>query len=205
MNELQSELNELKQFIADLKDDRAAAKEKERREGWTKYVSLTVVVVAVFAAIATQWAGKYSGRVLVSLNSATYNQAQASDQWAFYQAKSIKQNLYELSRGQMAKAPEGPEAAKQAEEFEKKIAKYEKEKGEILAAAKGFEKERDLARQAATEATEKGGGMGLAVSLFSVAIAMASICLVTKKKPLWFFSGLLALVAMGEMFRVWVR
>ncbi len=62
-----------------------------------------------------------------------------------------------------------------------------------------------MARQVADEASRKGGGMGLAVSLFSVAIAMSSICLVTKKKPLWFLSVLLALIAIGEMARVWVR
>src|SRR5438876_336212 len=86
MNDLQKEIAELKQFIVDLKADRAAAKEKELREAWTKYVSLTIVVIAVIAAIAAQWAGKYSGRTQLS-------QSQASDQWAFYQAKSIKQHL----------------------------------------------------------------------------------------------------------------
>jgi hypothetical protein len=40
--------------------------EKEQREAWTKYVSLTVVIIAVIAAIATQWGGKYSGRTQMS-------------------------------------------------------------------------------------------------------------------------------------------
>src|ERR1041385_7316714 len=101
MPDLQSELNELKNFIADLKADRAVTKEKEKREAWTKYVSLTIVVIAVFAAIATQWAGKYSSRTLAKLNDATFFQAKASDQWSYYQAKSIKQNLYETSRSQV--------------------------------------------------------------------------------------------------------
>ena len=98
MNDLQKEMNELKEFIADLKADRAASKDKEKREVWTKYVSLTVVIIAVFAAIASQWSGKYGSRVLAKLNDATFNQTKASDQWAYYQAKSIKQNLYEIAR-----------------------------------------------------------------------------------------------------------
>src|ERR1035437_6756086 len=98
MDDLQHELNELKEFIADLKADRAATKEKEKREAWTKYVSLTVVIIAVIAAIASQSSGKYGSRVLTQLNNATLNQTQASDQWAFYQAKSIKQNIYEVGR-----------------------------------------------------------------------------------------------------------
>src|ERR1051325_7225383 len=124
MPDLQSELNELKNFITDLKADRAVTKEKEKREAWTKYVSLTVVIIAVFAAIATQWAGKYSSRTLVQLNDATFNQAQASDQWAYYQAKSIKQNLYEVARDQMGKDAD----AAQIEKLNSKIAKYDKDK-----------------------------------------------------------------------------
>jgi hypothetical protein len=76
MNDLDREISELKQYIIDLKADRAATKEKEQREAWTKYVSLTVVIIAVFAAVATQWGGKYSSRTQMS-------QAQASDQWSF--------------------------------------------------------------------------------------------------------------------------
>ena len=46
--------------------------------------------------------------------------------------------------------------------------------------------------------------MGLAVSLFSVAIAMASICTVTKRKPLWFVAIGFALVATGQMAAAWL-
>ena len=205
MNDLQTELNELKTFIADLKADRAATKEKEKREAWTKYVSLTVVIIAVCAAIATQWSGKYGSRVLVQLNTATYNQSQASDQWSFYQAKSIKQNLYEVSRNQLPKTTDATEAAQQAAEFEKKIAKYDLEKKKIMDDAKEFEKKRDEARKNADEASAKGSSMGLAVSLFSVSIAMASICMVTKKKPLWFVAVLVAAIATGQMILLWLR
>ena len=65
MNELQTEINELKEFILDLKADRAATKEKEKRESWTKYVSLTIVIIAVIAAIAYQ-VGNDAATLLVS-------------------------------------------------------------------------------------------------------------------------------------------
>lgn len=191
MDDFHKELNELKQFIIDLKADRAATKEKEKREAWTKYVSLTIVIIAVIGAIAAQWAGKYGGRVQMS-------QAQASDQWAYYQAKSIKQNLYEVSRAMMVKTvPPGETAAKEEKEFEAKIAKYDKDKAEIKAKAEALEKTRDVSAVA-------GGKMGTAVSLFSVAIAMASICTVTKKKPLWFIAMAIALCAAVEMSLAWL-
>ncbi len=199
-----NEINELKQFIAELKADRTAQKEKEQRESWTKYTSLSLVFIAVFAAIATQWSGKYSSRVLVSLNDSTFHQAKASDQWSYYQAKSIKQNLYELTREQLAK-PGETNAGKLLDTLNSKISKYEVEKKQIQNEAEKLEKQRDEARAAAKISSDHGGGMGLAVSIFQISIAMGSICLVTKKKPLWFLSLILAGAATAEMIRVWVH
>jgi len=206
MDTLQNELNELKNFIADLKADRAAQKEKEKREAWTKYTSLSIVFIAVLAAVATQWSGKYSSRVLVALNDATFDQAKASDQWGYYQAKSIKQNLYEVARDQLPKASEAPDSvgAKRLEGFNAKIAKYEQDKNQIQAGAKKLEEQRDKARQGAVIASRQGSRMGLAVSIFQISIAMGSICLVMKKKPLWYLSLLLAGLAAAEMARVWM-
>ena len=206
MDTLQSELVELKSFIADLKADRAAQKEKEKREAWTKHTSLSIVFIAVLAAVATQWSGKYSSRVLVALNDATFDQAKASDQWSYYQAKSIKQNLYEVARDQLPKASEATDsaAAKQPESFNAKIAKYEQDKNQIQADAKNLEEQRDRARNAAVIASQQGSRMGLAVSIFQISIAMGSICLVVKKKPLWFLSLLLGGLAAAEMARVWM-
>jgi hypothetical protein len=205
MNELQTEIAELKEFIAELKNDRAATKEKEKREAWTKYVSLSIVIVAVIAAIAAQWGGKYSSRVLSQLNDATFYQTQASDQWAFYQAKSIKLNSYEIAQRalSLSASPADANAAKAIADYKDKVATYRKEQEDIKAKAQEFEAKRDAARNAATVASGKGGKMGMAISFFSVAVALASICLVTKKKPLWFISLILATVAIGEMVWAW--
>lgn len=207
MTELSHEIAELKHFISDLKADRTEQKEKERREAWTKYTSMSLVFIAVLAAIAMQWSGKYSGRGLVELNNSTFFQASASDQWSYYQAKSIKQNLYESMREVNVTTAGGDsaDAARQAEAFNAKVARYEAEKKDIKDKAEALEKQRDAARQAATRASEHGSGMGTAVSVFQVAIAVGSICLVTKKKPLWYISMLLALAATAKMVWVWMH
>jgi len=205
MNELQTEIAELKEFIIDLKADRAATKEKEKREAWTKYVSLSIVIIAVIAAIAAQWGGKYSSRVLTQLNDATFNQTLASDQWAFYQAKSIKLKAYEIARDELAHAANAADSAtaKLIGTYEEQIASYKKEQKDIEAKAHDLEAKRDAARQSAGGASGKGGRMGLAISFFSVAVALASICLVTKKKPLWFAALILAGIAISEMVLAW--
>ncbi len=206
MDTLQDELKELKAFIAELKADRAAQKEKEKKEAWTKYTSLSLVVLAVLAAVATQWGGKYSSRVLVNLNDATFNQSKASDQWSFYQSKSIKQNIYELARDQagMAGGAQG-DATKNSEFLSKKIEKYNTEKNQIQEEAKKLEAERDRHRDLADIASKHGGGMGTAVSILQIAIALGSICLVTKKKPLWYISMLLGVAGAAQMVWVWLK
>jgi len=203
IQQLDKELAELKGFIADLKADRAAQQEKERREAWTKFTSMSLVFIAVLASVASQWSGKYGGAVLVSLNNSTYNQALASDQWSYYQAKSIKQNLYEALREIGPKtAPTDTAAGMTA--FNAKVAKYKADEAEIMEKAKGLEKERDAARAVANRANELGGYMGTAVSVFQIAIALGSICLVTKKKPLWYLSMALAVLATLKMVQAWM-
>jgi len=191
MNDLDKEISELKQFIIDLKADRAAAKEKEQREAWTKYVSLTVVIIAVIAAVASQWGGKYSGRVQMS-------QAQASDQWSFYQAKSIKQHLDDTTLAQLTRSGNinDPELAGTMKKLRDDLARYDKEKAEIKAKAEGLEKVRD-------DASRRSGKMGLAISYLTVAIATASICTVTKKKPLWFVAMILSAAGVVQMVLAW--
>jgi hypothetical protein len=206
IDNLDKELAELKTFIADLKQDRAAQKEKEHREAWTKYTAVSLVFIAVLAAVATQWSGKYSGKVLVELNNSTYKQAQASDQWSYYQAKSIKQNLYEAVSEVAGKsaATNGEHEAQALAAFNAKVAKYEAEKKEIKQNAEQLEKQRDDSRAVATSASQKGGGMGLAIAIFQISIALASICMVTKKPPLWYVSLALAALATGRMILVWL-
>ena len=79
-------LDELKGLVAAIKADHQAQKDKEKRDAWTKYVSLSMVFLAVLAAVATQKGAGYSSAIIKQLNEATFNQSEASDQWAYYQA-----------------------------------------------------------------------------------------------------------------------
>jgi uncharacterized membrane protein YoaK (UPF0700 family) len=158
MDDLRSELNDLKQFIVELKADRAATKEKERREAWTKYVAVTIVFFAVVSSIAAQWSGKYSS----------------------------------MTRTQLSKDANDPETAKAQKDFDSKIADYNARKVKIKEDAEKLESRRDMA-------SKIGGKLGLAISCFSVAIATASLCLLTKKKPLWFCSMVFAAAGIAQM------
>ena len=194
------DLNELKQLVAELRADHVAQKEKEKRDGWTKYVSLTMVCIAVLAAIATLKGGGFSTRTLKEMNEATFNQAQASDQWSYFEAKSIKENLYQIELDHLTAAPV-PDAGA-VEKMKAKIDKYEKDKADITAIAKKFEAARDEARRLATNSAEHSKAMGLAITLFQIAIALGAMCLIVKKKPLWIVAGVLAALATAQMVYV---
>jgi hypothetical protein len=81
-----SQENDIQELIRSIAEERRSGKEKEKRESWTKYVSLMVVVLAVETGIGSLKAGGFSTKVVL-------NQGLASDQWAYYQAKSIKQRI----------------------------------------------------------------------------------------------------------------
>jgi hypothetical protein len=168
--------DDIQELIRSIHDDRRAAKEKERREGWTKYVSLMIVVLAVATAIGSLKAGGFSSKVMLY-------QAQASDTWSFYQAKSIKQRVAELeSRGST-----GEEAARAASD----AVRYRGEEKDLQAKAEGLEAQRDAA-------AKNGPPLGFAIACLQIAIALASVCLITKRKLLWAASGLLG--AIGVLY-----
>ncbi len=198
---MSTDFDELKALVATLKADQQAQKEKEKRDSWTKYVSLSMICLAVLAAIATQRGAGYSSATMKQLNEATFNQAEASDQWAFYQAKGIKQSIYELEHD---RAMHGGLVAepKVIAGLAAKIERYEGEKKDIMKEAKNFEARRDTARGLATAAADLGREMGLATTFFQIAIALGGVCLVVKKRWLWYVSMGIGTLASVQLLKV---
>jgi len=134
------------------------------------------------------------------MNEATFNQAEASDQWSFFEARSIKENLYEIELEHLTAAPV-PDAAAVGK-IRDKIAKYEKDKTDITVQAKKYEAARDDARKAAASAAEHSRQMGLSITFFQIAIALGATCLIVKKKPLWIVSSVFGALATAQMVYV---
>ncbi len=163
---------------------------EEKKEKWLNYLSATTVLIAVCATLSTFKGGGYSTKSMLS-------QSKASDQWAFYQAKSIKSALYEMQKENL-ELERNNLAAKITEEglenrisqYDGKIKKYADEKEEISKTAKKFEDERD-------ESKLHSGAFGIAVIFLQVSILLSSIAALTKKKIVWYLSvglGLLGIL-----------
>src|SRR6185369_3529307 len=95
---------------------------EEKKETWLNYLALTTVILAVCATLSTFKGGGYSTRSVMS-------QTQASDQWAFFQSKSIKSYIYEMQRDKLQlelKALGGKLSKDASDEYAKKIDDYTK-------------------------------------------------------------------------------
>jgi hypothetical protein len=167
----------------------------EKKEPWLNLLALTTVIFAVAATLSTFKGGGFSTRSVL-------RQSQASDQWAYYQAKSIKGNMYELERdhltrevrtleGNKGTANALDDARKTLEDAKAKVAKYDKEKAEIKEKAETLEKERD-------DAMKHGQPFGLAVIFLQIAILLSSIAALLKKQPIY-WAGL-AVGAVGLVY-----
>ena len=154
----------------------------EKKEPWLNYLALTTVILAVCATLATFKGGGYSTRSVLS-------QTQASDQWAFYQSKSIKGYLYDLQRdklelerkmlGSSAVADIDQEYARRIEAYAAKVKKYDEEKAEIDKKARNLESIRD-------DASRHSRAFGMAVIFLQIAILLSSIAALLKMRNVWF-------------------
>jgi hypothetical protein len=134
------------------------------------------------------------------------SQTQASDQWAYYQAKSIKGYIYEVQRDKLAlerKALAGKVAADydaKIDDYSGKIAKYEGEKSAIQKEAKRYEEIRN-------DAQKHSQIFGIAVIYLQIAILLSSIAALIKKKLVWYAGvgvGLIGIVYFANGFLMFV-
>jgi len=194
------DLTEFRDLVAFIKADRQAQKDKDARDGWTKFVSLSMIFIAVLAAIATQKSGGFSSGVMKKLNEATFNQAAASDQWSLYEAKSIKQSLVENQIDLLKDV--SVKDTKSIAALEAKAKRYNSEKADIMKEAQGLEAKRDEARKAAERLSSLGSQIALSCTIFQVAVALGGVCLIMKKKGIWWISLTLGTLATLQMIHV---
>ena len=162
--------------------------EAEHGGGLVRWIALTTAVLAAFASVASLAAGHRVNDALVLKTESTRLQAQASDLWAYYQAKGIKAAVQEAQRATWLAARATPPP-----EIDRTVKRYEEEQAEIKKDAEAKEKERDARSHEADELLEQHHGFAIAVALFQVAIALGAVAALTRMRLLWFGSLALGL------------
>jgi hypothetical protein len=150
-------------------------------------VSISIAILAVVAATVGSLETLETAGAIGKKNEAVLMQSKASDNWSYYQAKSVKQNLYALAAEQQGK----PEHAEKAR-------RYDAEQKEIEKQARDFEHKSHEALEASDHHEHRHHILTFAVTLLHVGIAIATIAIISRGKR-WPWYGALALGAAGTV------
>jgi hypothetical protein len=148
-------------------------------------VSMTMSILAVLVAVATLFGHRAHTEELLL-------QAQATDQWAYYQAKNIRlhemQGMVDLLGVINTQDKEKTELLH--EKYQKEVERYSNDKDNISEKAKEEEHERDLLR-AKADRFDAGEG------ILEIALVICSLTLLTDKKFFWYSAMLIGAIGIA--------
>ena len=171
-----------------------AIHEELEREGgsFLRNVALTTALLAALAAIASLRAGATVNEALRLETAATRLQAEASDQWAFYQAKGVKGAVAEAARAAWLAAGKEPPVEQGASRE-----RYQDEQKEIQVKARELEAERDAKEREAEHLMHLHHRSAAGVALLQVSIALGAVAALTRRRLAWLFSLAVGLAGIG--------
>lgn len=171
----------------------------EQKEKWMGWLALSTAIMAVLAALTTLYMGKFSSRAIMS-------QGLESNEWAYYQAKSIKQHSFEMSKRSLELQYRSQKGlpSEVAADYEKTLAKYGDEIKRYDAEKKDIKDKADGIATTKLKAQEMGGNFAYALIFLQIALMLASISSLTKRKYLWYIALLANLGWLFFFFDAWL-
>ena len=173
--------------------------EAAHKRHWVDHAARTTAVLAVLAAVSSgQYANQFSRTILA--------QAEASDQWSYYQAKSIKRHIVagqvELLRALATTAPQAQGALDKLQVDDvASVKKYEQELAEAKIKAEKIEADKRLHQQ-------QGNWFQGAFIILQAGVVLCTIASSSKRKELWALAialGLAGLLVVGYGFMLGLR
>lgn len=161
--------------------------------GLSQQIAIFTAILATLGAIISYQGGHTQNEALYYKNDAVLNRSLAADQWAYYQAKGIKQLIAE----EQAETATNPA---RAADLKAKAQKYAEEKEDIKKQAEAFDKKAEEANEHSEHALHPHEKLALAITLIQIAISAASITALTRRK--WLF-GVAVVSAIGGI-GVWI-
>jgi len=143
-------------------------------KGMAGQLAVMTAVLATVGAMFSYMAGATQADAALMKNDAAIRKTEAANQWNYYQAKGNKQSLNEL----------GLELAADARKpfFEGEIKRYKAEKANIKADAEKLEQESVAFDHQSEARMHEHHRWAQATTALQIAIAMAAIALLTKKR-----------------------
>ena len=147
--------------------------------GMINQIAMFTAIIATVGAIFGYMGGATQANAGIYKNNAAIKKTEASNQWNYFQSKSTKQSLAEMSRDLATK---DEDKAK----YQAKVDRYEKEKNEIKAAAEKLEADAASWDKQSDEQMHQHHRWAQSTTVLQVSIALAAIALLTKKRWLEF-------------------
>jgi hypothetical protein len=157
------------------------------RDSFAGTIAVVTAILATVGALFAYMGGATQANAGLFKNNAAIKKTEASNQWNYYQAKSSKQNLSELA---LAIVAEDKKA-----EYRAEVERYKKEKAEIKLAAEKLEAEATSWDKRSDEELHLHHRWAQATTALQIAIAMAAIALLTRRK--WLEYGMFGVSAIG--------
>jgi hypothetical protein len=172
--------------------DREIEHQESGERRLTRTVAITTSILAALAAIASLRAGATANEALVLKAESTQLQAQASDQWAYYQAKGIKGAIAAAQATTWRAAGRTPPA-----DILATASRYADEQRAIADSAHAKERERDRLSDEAGSLMRRHHGFASAVALLQVAIALGAVAALTRIRAVLGLSVLTGLAGLA--------
>jgi len=158
---------------------------EKAKEPFEKHVAATMAILAAFLAVVA-----VLGHIMTT--EELLLQQKASDQWSYYQAKSIRRYQSEVARDLFA----GMKLTDQSGTYQKNAEKYRKDDEEIQKEAQGLEQESHLRGRQAL-------GFHFGEVFLEFSIVLASLAILTKRRFLWhasILSGIIGVVVAATVY-----
>lgn len=156
-------------------------------------VAITTTCLAVMTAIA-------SSRGTACVSKTQLLTAIESSKWAYYQAKSIKQNLAETQKDAFEVQLIGAANPEQKTSYEQKLLKVTQDVSRYDAEKNGIKKEAEQTANDNKLLAVKGNYFSASVVFFQIGIMLSSVAALLKRKSMWVVGlifGFVATVLLG--------
>ena len=188
------------ELIAELKEERS---EQQHEDRFNRGAALLIAVMAAVLAVGGLGGGNATDDMIIS-------NIRASDTWAFYQAKNVRQTMYEIevadleSRLPLETGADRAALEARIAEYQATVARYDDEpepeapadpmrgegKKQLMAQAQAFEAARDVA-------VAKDDNFDLAEVALQLALVLGSVAILAGNRAILTVSGLLG--ALGAL------
>ena len=143
--------------------------------GMINRIAMFTAIIATIGAIFGYMGGATQANAGLYKNNAAIKKTEASNQWNYFQSKSTKQSLAEMSRDLASREEDKAK-------YQAKVDRYEKEKNEIKVVADKLEAEATEWDHKSDQQIHQHHRWAQSTTVLQVCIALAAIALLTKKK-----------------------